>query len=114
MVVIDAQPTLQQARSLSFSQVDRDLGATMASLAACTLAIPKNDTSKNKAVSSNPTPLPEPFSIVSVNLDPDMTLHQLQHDLSENGYRLRAESLTYGDSFILDWPRRRGGGGRAL
>jgi hypothetical protein len=109
MVVIDAQPTLQQARSLSFSQVDRDLmrmnlslGATMAFLAACTLAIPKNDTSKNKAVSSTPTPLPEPFSIVSVNLDPDMTLHQLQHDLSENGYRLRAESLTYGDSFIPD------------
>jgi hypothetical protein len=31
-----------------------------------------------------------------------MTLHQLQHDLSENGYRLRADSPTYGDSFILD------------
>lgn len=77
-------------------------GATMAFLAACILATPKNDTLKNKAVSS--TPPPEPFSIVSMNLDPDMTLHQPQHGLSENGYRLRAESPTYGDSLILGQP----------
>ncbi|OCL11242.1 hypothetical protein AOQ84DRAFT_196113 [Glonium stellatum] len=90
------------------------LTVIMALLTAHSLATPKAAPPKSTPAAPHaPTRPPEPFSIVAINLSPDMSLHQLQHDLAQNGYRLRAESPTHSDSFLLELPPKPSAAARA-